>query len=160
LAGSIARDGFEAGSKWIAAAGLTQQELTSIITGLNVGLPNSNMGSETGRWIEWAAANLPAGERDKSIQNLVSQWTGSDFQAVGKWINATPAGPTKTTSIRAYAETLSRYGQPAAAAQWAMTLPPGKDLDETLKQIHNNWPKNDPAAKEAAAAFAKEHGIK
>jgi hypothetical protein len=29
LAGSIARDGFEAGSKWIAAAGLTQQELTN-----------------------------------------------------------------------------------------------------------------------------------
>lgn len=79
---------------------------------------------------------------------------------IGKWINATPAGPTKTTSIRAYAETLSRYGQPAAAAQWAMTLPLGKDLDETLKQIHNNRPKNDPAAKEAAAAFAKEHGIK
>ncbi len=35
--------------------------------------------------------------------------------------------------------------------------PPGKDRDSTLKRIHDQWPKDDAAAKDA---FAKEHGIK
>jgi hypothetical protein len=34
---------------------------------------------------------------------------------------------------------------------------PGQERDRTLKNIHLNWPKNDP---EGAAAFAAEHGIK
>ena len=31
--------------------------------------------------------------------------------------------------------------EPETATQWAMTLPPGKDRDQTLKTIHSNWPK-------------------
>jgi hypothetical protein len=46
--------------------------------------------------------------------------------------------------------------EPASAAQWAMTLPPGEDRDETLKSVYQNWPETDPAAKEA---FKKQHGI-
>jgi hypothetical protein len=57
------------------------------------------------------------------------------------------------------ATTLSRY-EPEAAAQWALTLPPGKDRDETLNQIYHAWPKTDPAAIEAADAFARQHGLK
>lgn len=44
-----------------------------------------------------------------------------------------------------------------AAAQWAMTQPPGKDRNETLTTIHDSWPKQDPAGK---ATFARQHGIK
>jgi hypothetical protein len=46
---------------------------------------------------------------------------------------------------------------PETAMQWIHTLPPGKDRDSTLRNIHANWPKDDPAG---AAAFAKEHAIK
>jgi hypothetical protein len=44
-----------------------------------------------------------------------------------------------------------------AAVQWAMTLPPGKDRDSTLKNIHRHWPEDDP---EGRVAFAQENGIK
>ncbi len=50
--------------------------------------------------------------------------------------------PAENTAIRAYAETISKY-EPAAAAQWAMSLPPGKDRDQTLKSIYQNWPTAD-----------------
>jgi hypothetical protein len=50
--------------------------------------------------------------------------------------------------------------EPEVAGQWAMTLPPGQDRDETLRDVYHIWPKEDPAAAEAAAAFAKLHGIK
>ena len=54
-----------------------------------------------------------------------------------------------------YAETLAPF-EPDSAAQWAMTLPPGKDREETLANIYEKWPKNDESAKKA---FAKLHGI-
>jgi len=143
MAQGIAGDGFEAGSKWIEAANLTPQEFTSIVSNLNYGLLNSKNGADTGRWIEWAAANLPAGESDKIIRNLVGSWTGHDFQAVGDWLNATPDSPTKTTSIGAYAEMLAR-SEPAAATQWAMTLPPGSERDAALKRIQESRPHGTP----------------
>ena len=42
----------------------------------------------------------------------------------------------------------------------ALTLPPGKDRDATLRQIYQCWLRTDPAASEAAEAFAKKHGIR
>ncbi len=61
--------------------------------------------------------------------------------------------------IRSYAETVSSY-EPATAAQWALTLPAGPARDATLRTIYQNWPRHDPAAREAAATFAQQHGIK
>ena len=154
LARGLAQDGFESATQWIAGAKLNPSELENFADGMS----HSVKSGETGQWIEWISETLPTGKSDDSIRNLVSNWTRNDYQAAGKWLAAAPDGPAKITSIRAYAETISRY-EPESAAQWAMTLPPGKDRDETLKEIHQNWPKEDPAAKEAAAVFAKEHGI-
>lgn len=150
----VVHEGFEAGSKW-AIANLTPTELEAFAGGVR---HFSNSG-DIGRWIEWIGEKLPAGKGDNKIGNIVRSWTSQDYQAAGKWLTTTPDGPTKNTAIRSYAETVSPY-QPETAAQWAMTLPPGNDRDQTLKTIHNNWPKDDPADKEAAAVFAKEHGIK
>ena len=117
-----------------------------------------NSSGETGQWVEWLGNSLPPGKSDARIQTLVSDWTKRDYQAAGEWLATTPDGPAKNTAIRSYAETISRH-QPATAAQWAMKLPPGQDRDTTLKTIYQNWPKTDPAAIEAAAAFARQHGI-
>ena len=38
--------------------------------------------------------------------------------------------------------------------------PPGKDRSQTLMKIYQKWPQSDDAGKQAAAGFAKEHGIK
>jgi len=90
---------------------------------------------------------------------MVSGWTQSDFQATGAWLNTTPTGPLKNSAIRSYAETVSRY-EPEAAAQWALTLPPGEDRDQTLNRIYKNWPKKDDASKAAAEAFKSQYGVK
>ena len=155
LARGVVKEGFEAGTKWLATANLSPAELESFASGLS----SSDKKGESGKWIEWIGASLPADKGGNSIRNIVRNWTEDDYQAAGKWLATAPAGPTKNTSIRSYAETVSEY-EPETAAQWALTLPPGQDRDETLQNIYENWPKNDAAAKEAAAAFAKEHGLK
>jgi hypothetical protein len=152
FAQNIGKEGFEAGSQWITAAGFTPAELESFAGGLYSSIKNG----ENGLWIEWIGENLPPQKAAEKIESMVRGWTQTDFQAAGNWINSVPDGPTKNTAIRSYAETVSEY-EPETAAQWALTLPPGKDRDSTLKSIYENWPKDDPAAKEA---FKQQHGIK
>lgn len=152
FANSIAEEGFEAGTQWITESDFTPTELESFASGLHP----SEKRSETGKWIEWIGEKLPPDKADDRIENLVSNWTRNDYQAAGKWLASAPDGPTKNTAIRSYAGMVSEY-EPATAAQWALTLPPGKDRDQTLKTIHRNWPEDDTAAKEA---FKQEHGIK
>jgi hypothetical protein len=152
FAQNIGNEGFEAGSQWITAAGFTPAELESFAGGLYSSIKNG----ENGRWIEWIGENLPPRKAADKIESMVRGWTQTDFQAAGNWINSVPDGPTKNTAIRSYALTVSGY-EPETAAQWALTLPPGKDRDSTLNRIYQNWPKDDPAAKEA---FKQQHGIK
>jgi hypothetical protein len=152
LASSVAREGFDAGTKWVAEANFTPAELESFADGLQ----GSAKSDENGKWIEWIGEKLPPDKAANNIQNLVSNWTRNDYQAAGKWLGTAPEGVTKNTAIRSYAETVSKY-EPETAAQWAMTLPPGKDRDQTLRNIYHNLPKDDPAAKEA---FKKLHNIK
>ncbi len=152
LANKAAEEGFEKGTRWIADAGLSAEELESLPQGFEV--PDKS--TESGKWIEWLAETVHGRTTDERIRYLVSKWTGQDHRAAGEWLAAAPDGPTKNISIQAYAATVSKY-EPETATKWTLTLPPGKDRDRTLKNICQNWPNNDPAAKEA---FAKEHGIK
>lgn len=126
---------FEAACQWIAAAKFSPVELLSFADGIYY----SDATGQQGQWIEWVGKTLPAGKSDRTIRDLIYRWTTNDYQAAGKWLSGTPAGPTKNAAIRSYAETVSRY-DPATATQWAMTLPPGTDRDETLKNIQENSP--------------------
>jgi len=152
FAQNCGKEGFDSSSQWITSAGFTPAELESFAGGLNGSIKNG----ENGRWIEWIGENLPPHKAADKIESMVRGWTHTDFQAAGNWINSVPDGPTKNTAIRSYALTVSGY-EPETAAQWALTLPPGKDRDSTLNRIYQNWPKDDPAAKEA---FKQQHGIK
>lgn len=148
---NTAHESFAARTKWIAESNFTPEELQSYSRGL------SNLDSEeNGKWVEWIGENLPPDKAANDISNLVRNWTRKDYQAAGKWLNTAAEGPTKNAAVSAYAETVSEY-EPATAAQWAMTLPPGQDRDLTLWKIYQNWPKDDTAAKEA---FKQKHGIK
>lgn len=158
LGDSASSEGFETASQWVASAKLTPEELASFANGLlNNGDPARS--GDAGQWIEWLGANLPADKADNKIQEMVRDWTQKDYQAAGQWLTSAPNGPAKNSAICSYAEAIASY-EPEVASQWAMTLPPGKDRDSTLREIYENWPKEDPAAKEAADAFAKLHGIK
>lgn len=148
------RDGFEPASQWLATVRLSPAELDSFAAGLTP-LPKSD---DNGRWVEWLGSALPPDQAAAKIHGFVSNWAQSDCPAAGKWLGTAADGPAKNTAIRAYAETVACY-EPEVAVQWALTLPPGDERDATLRQIYQNWPRNDPAAIEAAAAFARQHGI-
>ncbi|RFC46749.1 MAG: hypothetical protein DUW69_001611 [Verrucomicrobia bacterium] len=151
--GSI-RDGFESASQWLASSRLSPAEIEAFAGGLSP-QPKS---ADTGRWIDWLGSALPPEQAEAKIRGFVSTWTQSECLAAGTWLGSAADSPAKHTAIRAYAETVASY-QPEVAAQWAMTLPVGDERDATLKQIYQKWPKSDTNAIEAAAAFAKEHGI-
>jgi hypothetical protein len=153
LGANLSSDSFDSTQKWLAGAKLSSEELQAFAGGIQTN------GSNNGQWIEWVGKTLPADKSADRIEGMVSNWAQSDYQAAGAWLNTTPAGSVKNTAIRSYAETVSRY-EPESAAQWAETLPPGKDREETLKRIYQNWPQKDDASKAAAGAFKTAHGIK
>ncbi|MEO7098417.1 MAG: hypothetical protein ABI162_03580 [Luteolibacter sp.] len=153
LGANLSSDNYDSAQKWLAGAKLSPEELGAFADGIQ------SDGGNNGQWIEWLGKSLPADQSDGKIKNIVSNWTQNDYQAAGAWLNTTPAGPAKNIAIRSYAETVSRY-EPEAAVPWAVTLPPGKDRDETLRGIYVRWPKKDDASKAAAEAFKTTHGIK
>ena len=155
LAGAIGNESFESATRWIADQNLTPQELGQFAEGLHIFITKG----ETGRWIAWLHQVLPSGKTDLKIQEVVRQWTENDNQAVSKWLGTISAGHVRNTAVRGYAETVSRY-EPETAARWAMTLPPGKDRDQTLKEIYRNWPTQDDSSKAAAEAFKSQYGVK
>jgi hypothetical protein len=152
LMSSAAREGFQAGSQWISNAGLSPKELGDI----SGSLTHVIKPAETGQWIEWLGEKLPADKADSGIGRMIQNWTQKDYRAAGTWLASAPDGPTKQAAVRGYAETVASY-DPQAAAQWALTLPADGKRAQTLKRIHEQWPKDDAAG---AAAFAKENGLK
>jgi hypothetical protein len=154
LAPGIAKEGFAAGSRWIAENKLSAAE-SAVLAG---GIAMNAKSSEKGQWIEWMGEGLSEKDRETNISVTMQQWTRSDYRAAGEWLAAAPEGPAKAASVSAYAKTVARY-DPQIAAQWALTLPPGEKRKGTLAAIHREWPQENEADKQARAAFAREHGI-
>jgi hypothetical protein len=148
-----AKDGFESATSWIAASHLSPKELDDLAWGL----PNEVKPAETGRWIEWIGQTLPD-KADITIDTMMERWTEKDYQAAGTWLTQAADGPAKQAAVASYAKNVAPY-EPEIAAQWAVTLPPGRTRHIALQSVYEKWPKNDPAAKEAAEAFAEKHGI-
>jgi hypothetical protein len=157
LAEQMAREGFQQGTQWLDSAKLSPTELQ----GIGNNLPAHNMPtSDIGQWAEWLAKNLPESEKTSGkISTMVGAWTEKDYTAAGTWLTQAPDGPAKQAAVRGYVQAVAPY-EPETAAQWAMTLSSGEDRARALRQIYHKWPKNDPAAKAAAEAFADQHGIK
>ena len=148
---NLSGESFEAVQSWLSSAKLSPEESAKFSAGLSY----EDTGKDTGRWIDWMASNLPEDAVRENTDNLIGQWTQQDYLAAGNWLTATPEGPTKNAAVATYAETVAEY-EPQVAEQWAMTLPDGKQRQETLTNIYRNWPEE---GKDAAEAFAKEHGI-
>ncbi len=146
------KDGFDAGSKWLASANLTPNEFDRFCGELTL---NYN-GNEHAQWIEWIGGHAPPGKGDQQIINLIGGWTEQDYEAAGKWLASTPEGPAKNAAIRGYALTIFPQDR-ETAMQWIMTLPPDERREKTLQFILVSKLQNDP---EAAAAFKAEHGLK
>ncbi len=145
------QEGFDSLTQWISDAAFTPEEKQHFASGLTYFTTHE----DTGKWVEWLSANLPAETMSDPVRELVGEWTQQDYLSAGKWLSATPDGPAKTAAVEAYAEAVAAY-EPQVAVQWAMTLPAGPGRDSTLRSIYQNWPANDPAG---AAAFARDHGF-
>jgi hypothetical protein len=154
LGDQLAREDFESATLWIEQEKLSGVEIGELAAGLH-----SITGPATGQWIEWLGEKMPPEKLVDQVSGMVLRWTEHDYLAAGKWLAAAPEGPTKAASVKSYASTIARY-EPEVAAQWAMTMPAGKARTETIRAIHTNWPRKTPADEEAAAAFARKHGIK
>ncbi|GAA5128289.1 hypothetical protein JIN84_01820 [Luteolibacter yonseiensis] len=144
--------GYDTTIEWLASARLTPAESDAFLSTLVY----SNVKKDAPKWIGWMEENLPPDRADEHVSTMMIDWTRQDYQAAGKWLATTPQGAARNTAVRAYATTVSTY-EPEAATQWAMTLPAGKDRERTLRQIYDNWPQEESAAK---AGFAREHGIR
>ena len=151
FARNLGKEDIDSVSRWIADSKLTAEEKAHFAAGLSY----SATKDDTGRWIEWMSANLPAASLTEPVKDLVGEWTQQDYQAAGKWLATVSESPAKHAAVLAYAAAVAEY-EPQVAGQWAMTLPSGPVRDETLKVIYRNWPSSDPVG---AATFAREHGM-
>lgn len=128
------------------------QLAASSISGLAGAIGKESFESAT-RWI--AGENLTPQELGQFAKVLhVSTSNGE----TGRWIEWLHQSLPAKQADRQIEDLIHRWTSTdyQAAAQWAMTQPPGKDRDQTLQQIHQNWPKQDAAGKQA---FAIRHGI-
>ena len=89
---------------------------------------------------------------------MMERWTEKDYQAAGTWLTQAADSPAKQAAVASYAKTVAPY-DPETAVQWAVTLPPGRTRLIALQTIYQKWPKEEPADKAAAEAFAEKHDI-
>jgi hypothetical protein len=151
MAAFIAGNDFEASQAWLSSVKLTDQEMKHFTEGLQYYATQG----DTGHWINWMADKLPEDQLPQKVGKFVWEWAENDYRAAGEWIDGSPDGPAKEAAVNAYAKVLAPH-QPDSAAQWALTLPEGKERDKLLRIVHAEWQKKDPAA---AAEFARAQGL-
>lgn len=149
LANSPLMNDFSAATEWLNGPELGQEDRKTIIDSLSYQSVKDN----PGEWLDWVAEDKS--ESTEATTNILSGWTRADYISAGQWLQNREAGPAKDTAVHSYADTLAPY-EPAAAAQWAETLPPGDDRTELFQTIHSNLKKKDPTA---ARALAEKHQL-
>jgi hypothetical protein len=151
MSGNLFNEGFGQASAWLKTAGLEATETEAITAAIGY----RNTKGETGKWLDWMAANLTEASRDERIASVMGEWTRGDFRAAAGWLGGAKDGPAKEAAVQSYAKTVAPY-DPAAAAQWAETLPNQSKHAPLMREIHAKWKPVDP---QAAAAFAARHGL-
>lgn len=139
LAQGAMNDGFDSATSWIDGAGLDDAEIKTMTQCIE----HWRTGSDTGKWIEWMARTLPAGDWESKAGGLMDQWTRSDYKAAGQWLDGTAEGPAKQAAVKSYAQAVAPY-DPEVAGQWARTLPAGQQREELLKAIAEAAEKESP----------------
>ncbi len=145
LAHSPLMKDFSAATEWLDSPQLGEADRKTIIDSLSYQTVKEN----PGEWLDWVAKD-ETGSSDATT-NILSGWARADYISAGQWLQNQKPGPTKETAVHSYADTLAPY-EPAAAAQWAETLPAGDDRTNLLQTIHSNLKKKDPVAAQALAA--------
>jgi hypothetical protein len=152
LASTFAYGNFGEAKQWFESAKLSPEELAICARQLQ----SSVLRPETGLWIEWFGTHLSPEDSSRITSSMMRSWAENDHQAAADWLsNSKVDGAAKAHAIAGYADIVSRY-EPEVAARWVLTLPDGKDRDNSLRVVRSNWPSAQSAARDA---FAKEHGF-
>ncbi len=130
IGSQLVRGGIDTAAPWLESATLSAEEKTKVITGITGGL----YGTDPTPWLGWMQENLPAEQAGEHMGGVIRQWTQRDYNAVGTWLNAQPAGPAKDAATLSFAETLLPH-EPEAAQRWIDTLPPGEKKDSLLQKL-------------------------
>lgn len=145
---------FQESSTWIDQAGLSNAELES----LTENIQNRIRPEEFGPWIEWLGRSLPDALAQRRIEATFHQWVEMDYKTAGTWLESAECGPVRNSMVERYVERTFPLDR-ERAIRVALILPEGGKRDHVLKQLYLKWPKGGKASREAAEAFADEHGI-
>jgi hypothetical protein len=151
IAQRFSDEGPAAAQSWLDQAALSETEGLAFLGGIK----HAQDHAHSGEWIEWAAARLPAKKISSDVAGIMWIWTNRDYKAAGEWLNQTAEGPVKQTVVAAYAEAVAPQ-DPEVAAQWAVTMPTGKERERVIKRVRDEWKKKDEAA---AEDFARKNGM-
>ncbi len=151
LVRSAMTQGFETGTEWISHAGITPEQFADVLDYVTYhGKINSSR-----QWVDWLIPHLPHQQVAEEVSKLVTFWVKDDYKFAGDWISHNADGPVKDAAIHAYSYEVAAY-EPAAAVQWAMSLPQSENREKALKGVYENWLKTDAVGKQA---FGKQHGF-
>lgn len=139
MGGQLTSEGFESSQAWLSSAKLSEKETEAIAQGIS----SWQAGADTGKWVEWMNGKVPNDTLIRKTDELVRQWTKNDYKAAGEWIGTLADGTAKNAAIKSFAITVAPY-EPEAAAQWANSLPAGKERDELLMSLHPVKEKDAP----------------
>jgi hypothetical protein len=155
FADQLVAAGTSEAQRWIDAAQPDGPELDALTSEMLGKLK----GEAVGEWIGWLERNVPVARSEAEIGKLFGSWVEADHMAAGKWLHEASSGTLKEVAVQAYAQTVAKYDA-QTAAQWAEALPAGARRDQTIRKVHESWPKEDPANEKAAASFAERHGLR
>jgi hypothetical protein len=147
----LAKDGYAQSVEWLESAKLAPEERAAFIGSLDYHTTKA----DTGKWLDWISTH---GGNDESVERttneLVGNWTRNDYRAAGEWLAKAPSGPLRNAAVIAYVQTVAPYDT-EVAVRWADTLP----ADHRSKAIHGIHSSLGQRDQDAAAKFAKQHGL-
>ncbi len=149
---TLIREDFQAASAWLEGSELSATDKDAIVSGLSY----YNVKDSTKEWLSWLSKEENQTESsDQATRQILGSWTSDNFVAAGEWLQTQDDGPSKITAVTTYAATLAPH-EPAAAADWALTLPDNPERTQLLRTIHRSMQEK---GLESAAAFAEQHQL-
>ena len=92
---------------------------------------------------------LPEGKaRNEGVEGVMGNWAKEDPQAAGEWLNEKEVGPQMDPILSTFARVVSSDNG-AAAMEWAVAITEPKLQDRTIRQVGQNWYRQDKEAVEA-----------
>lgn len=92
---------------------------------------------------------LPEGKaRTEGVEGVMENWAKKDPQAAGQWLNEKEVGPQMDPVLSTYARVVSNENG-AAAMEWAVAISEPNLQDKTVRQVGQNWYRQDKEAVEA-----------